>query len=259
MMQRRAPVLALSPLPLAALSLLLALPPLQGCGGGGDGGAPAATPEPPPATPVPGSALGAAPPSATPPSGAASSPFSVVVDADHAGIAWTSVKTVQGKSVEVKGSYSRIQGGLSLTAADLDATTGSFEVDLSSSNSGDPVRDKNILDALWAWTPDSMAPRVELLSLEAERNPLAVGESTRVSARLRLTLPAGSAERSAVLAISRPDADRWQVLTADPIVLSLQELGLDAGRLALTKLCGHEGIDDSVRVSVDLQLEPRGP
>jgi len=236
---------------LSTLLLSLALPVLIACGGSDPApvDAPADAPSDAPADPP------APAPEATPDPAAeqTTAAHSVVLDGAASSIEWTSIKN---GDAPVKGKFTKVSGGLALTAADLGATTGSLTIDLSGIDSALELRDMRIAETFFGAAPDAAKQAtLTLAGLEAEAATLEPGGSTAATATFTLALESASVTLEQPVQVTRADANGWTVATTRPARLSIQDLGLSDRLAALIKLCAHQSVDDTVTVDASLTFK----
>jgi polyisoprenoid-binding protein YceI len=216
----------------STLILALALSGLVACGDAPPAAEPAqeATPEATPAPPT----------------------HSVALDAAST-VSWTSIKN---GDAPVKGTFTKVSGGLSLTAADLGATTGEFKIDLSGIASGVELRDLRISEAFFGSAADApTTATVTLTKLSPATATIEPGGSTEATADLTLVFAQGSVDVQAKVTVSRSDENTWTVATVEDVKLSIKALGLNETLAALIKLCGHTSVDDGVAIALDLTFK----
>lgn len=236
---------------LYSLVLAVALPALVACGESDPAPAPEAAPDAPsePANAAPG-------PEATPDasdSAERTSDFSVTLDAANSSVKWTAIKN---GDAPVAGKFSKLTGGLVLTAADLGATTGELTIDLSGIDSGVDLRDTRIAEAFFGVAPDvAKKATVTLSALLLEETTLEPGATTKGSAMVNLAFDSASVTLKAPVTVARVDANTWTVATEIDATLSIKELGFSDPLAALITLCAHQSVDDAVAITANLTFK----
>ena len=232
-------------LSLRHLILVLALPALVACGD-----STTTTPKTAEAPPTVAAAADPAPQEA--PAGESATP-SLVLDASGSTLAWTALKN---GDASVKGNFTKISGGLSLTAADLSATTGSLIVDLSGVDSALELRDQRISEVFFGVAPDAaQQATVTLSKLSVDTAALNAGESTGGTADLTMAFAGGSTTAQLPVTVTRSDANTWSFETGEGAAVSIEALGLSVPLAALIKLCAHKSVGDSVGISANLTFQ----
>ena len=225
-----------------SLVLALAVPALVACGG--------STPAPE-ATPEASEPVSEATPEA--PAAEEVKPFSVVLDAATSTVEWKSIKN---GDAPVNGKLTKPTGGLWLTAADLSATRGDLQFDLSGVDSGLELRDQRIAEVFFGATADNSATgQVSLTKLTPEAATLEPGGSTPATADLTVKAKDAEATVQAKVTVTRTDANTWTVVSAEDATVSIKSLGLDEPLDALMKLCAHKSVDDAVGIAVNLTFK----
>lgn len=235
----------------APLAPLVLASVFVGCGGPT---APVAdtTPAPPATAATPESGTTPALPTPEPPS---QEGWTLGVIAADSRLTWTAVKDA---GAEVGGTLSVVDGGVAVSATDLSATRGALKVDLRTVDSGNPARDTNLRDLLFeAGTAAGSSAKVEITGLKVEPTVLDVGGVAVGTAEFTALLMQGKAAGSAPIKVTRTDPDHWTVETTAPATLSLEGMGLSAQLARLITACGHQRVDDVVRVAASLRFGPK--
>ena len=226
---------------LRPLLLTVALTGLVACGGSTEPEAPADSPSQ------------AAPAPAATPEAPAARADSVVLDPALSTVTWTSIKN---GDAPVAGTFTKVSGGLALTAADLSATTGTFTFDLSGVDSGLELRDQRISEVFFEAAPDAAkTATVTLTKLVVDAAQLEPGSSTTGTADMTLAVSQGSAAVQAHVAIKRTDENTWTVVTHEDATVSIKSLGLGTTLDALMTLCAHNSVDDGVAIGLNLTFK----
>ena len=169
--------------------------------------------------------------------------------------ATVSMITVKNGDTEVPGKFEGVSG--TMTFADgkhPSALTGSLDIELGSWDSGLELRDdrvKNIFfDAAKNQTASFRLTNIEDLPAEG----MVIGADAEGTAKGRLTIAGTSVDVEAKVKLTRSGETDFHLDTIEPFVVSIESLHLTNPLKALMKECEHESIDDSVRVSVRLDL-----
>ena len=82
-----------------------------------------------------------------------------------------------------------------------------------------------------------------------------MGESIQVEAEGRLQIRGKSVKLVVPLRLIREGEARLRVITASPLVLTVDQLGLEQAFAVLQAVCGHEALSGVVPVQLDLVFE----
>ena len=216
-----------------SLSVLALASLLAACGGSDE---PAATTEAP--------AVEATPePTAEPPKG---TDYALASGASE--LQWIGTKN---ETAEVPGTFTKLSG--SLTLADGDLSTAKVTVTIGFNQgieSGDAARDANIWNVFFE-ALDSAGPKgtVSLNSLEAENPKLAVGETTSGNAFLDVGAGLAMTGVAVPVTIAHPTEGSWTFTTKEPVVLSIDKLGMTERREKLRQVCAHDSLSNAVKIN----------
>jgi len=155
---------------------------------------------------------------------------------------------------DVPARFQTVSGELELDPADLSSVHGTIQIDLASWASDEDVRDQRMRDTFFD-TANNPSVSFDLSSVDGTSGPLAaVGATATGNAHGTLRWRALSQELTVPVTVLRNGQDAWKVTTAAPFDLSIAGLGMQAPLDALITLCQHKSIDDTVKVSLDLQV-----
>lgn len=216
-----------------SLSVLALASLLAACGGSDE---PAATAEAP--------AVEAPPePTPEPPKG---TDYAIVNEASD--LSWIGTKN---ETAEVPGKFTKYTGSLTLQDGDLSTAKATVTISFNQGiDSGDAARDANLWNVFFeAFDDGGPKGTVSLNSLEAENPRLAVGETTTGNAFLDVGAGLAMTGVAVPVTIAHPTEGRWTFTTTEPVVLSIETLGMTERREKLRQVCAHDSLSDAVKIS----------
>ncbi len=152
---------------------------------------------------------------------------------------------IKNNSAAVPGGFGDLRGGAS-------SSSGSawIEVTLSSLETGDPERDKNILTHFFQADSFPLA-RFEVRELPSSLAEMPVGSSQEIEIAGTLKLHGAEAELRAWVRITREDVG-YRLETTRAIVIDAVALGMTRQVATLKAVCGHLALDSVFPVDVSL-------
>ena len=155
---------------------------------------------------------------------------------------------------DVPARFDKVTGQFELDPSDLSSAHGTVTIDLGSWASDEEVRDQRMRETFFdvATNPTT---NFELTSVTDVSGPLAeIGATATGTAHGTLHWRQVSQDLTVPVSVQRDGASAWKVTTPAPFDVSIAALGMQAPLDALIKLCEHKSIDDSIKVSLDLQV-----
>lgn len=130
---------------------------------------------------------------------------------------------------------------------------GAVRIPIAAFESGLELRDTRIKETFFnseQWPYGVL----EFTLLEGLGGELGPGESRSVTIPGELTIGGGKGEVELKVKVSRSGERRFSVVTEEPLVLSMEKLGLSEPLARLVKLCAHESVRDEVKVSFQASI-----
>jgi hypothetical protein len=237
---------------LAPLLLATSLSLLVACGGDKAADAPAAAPASAP------EAQPAAAPSATeaePAPEADSAPETPVTPTTGA-MSLQASSTLgfvarKNDEVDVAGSFTKLEGQLTVPGGDLSKATGTLTISwVSGIDSGDPARDASLTTVFFGAFDDTTPKgQVALNSLEVETPRLEVGQSTSGNAFVDVGAGMAMMGLAVPVSITRDAADTYTVTLPEGSEVSIDKLGMGERKATLMKVCNHKSLGDAVKIA----------
>ena len=154
--------------------------------------------------------------------------------------------SIKNNSIGENNAFERVSGSISASGQV------SVSVDLSSVETGVGIRNERLQKMLFevasfpTATIDALLTDSQIASLEA-------GGAQTESVGVSISLHGKTVNKTANLSVSASGGD-VRVTTTQPIVITAQEFGLEAGVAALQQIAGLNAISRSIPVTVDLRL-----
>ena len=154
--------------------------------------------------------------------------------------------SVKNNSIGENNAFERVSGSISRSGQVA------VSVDLSSVETGVGIRNERLQRMLFevaifpTATIDEALTNSQIAALEA------CGAQTE-SVALSINLHGKTVSKTANLSVSA-SGDDIRVMTIQPIIITAQEFGLEAGVAALQQIAGLNAISQSIPVTVDLRL-----
>jgi len=151
-----------------------------------------------------------------------------------------SLVQVKNGTAEVPATIAGVTGSV-----DLEAGTGTLTIPVNAWDSALEIRDNNVRGTFFHADAHPTA------TFTLESLALTDGQG---AAKGTLTLYTGSVPVEAKVKVSTTEAGATQVETIEPFSVSIAALGLGEALTAVMQLCGHQSVDDAVKVGVSLEL-----
>jgi polyisoprenoid-binding protein YceI len=154
--------------------------------------------------------------------------------------------SIKNNSIGENNAFERVSGSISQSGQV------SISVDLSSVETGVGIRNERLQKMLFevlsfpTATIDAALTDKQIAALEA-------GGAQTESVGVSISLHGKTVNKAAKLSVSA-FGDEFRVMTIQPIVITAQEFGLEAGVAALQQIAGLNAISRSIPVTVDLRL-----
>ncbi|MEC7493342.1 MAG: YceI family protein, partial [Pseudomonadota bacterium] len=154
--------------------------------------------------------------------------------------------SIKNNSIGENNAFERVSGSISQSGQV------SISVDLSSVETGVGIRNERLQKMLFevlsfpTATIDAALTDKQIAALEA-------GGAQTESVGVSISLHGKTVNKAAKLSVSASGGD-VRVTTTQPIVITAQEFGLEAGVSALQQIAGLNAISRSIPVTVDLRL-----
>ena len=154
--------------------------------------------------------------------------------------------SIKNNSIGENNAFERVSGSISASGQV------SVSVDLSSVETGVGIRNERLQKMLFevasfpTATIDALLTDSQIASLEA-------GGAQTESVGVSISLHGKTVNKTANLSVRASGGD-VRVTTTQPIVITAQEFGLEAGVAALQQIAGLNAISRSIPVTVDLRL-----
>ena len=154
--------------------------------------------------------------------------------------------SIKNNSIGENNAFERVSGSISANGQV------SVSVDLSSVETGVGIRNERLQKMLFevasfpTATIDAALTDEQIVALEA-------GDAQTESVGVSISLHGKTVNKAANLSVSASGGE-IRVMTTQPIVITAQEFGLEAGVAALQQIAGLNAISRSIPVTVDLRL-----
>ena len=154
--------------------------------------------------------------------------------------------SIKNNSIGENNAFERVSGSISANGQVL------VSVDLSSVETGVGIRNERLQKMLFevasfpTATIDAALTDKQIVALEA-------GDAQTESVGVSISLHGKTVNKAANLSVSASGGE-IRVMTTQPIVITAQEFGLEAGVAALQQIAGLNAISRSIPVTVDLRL-----
>ena len=154
--------------------------------------------------------------------------------------------SIKNNLIGENNSFERVSGSISASGQV------SLSVDLSSVETGVGIRNERLQKMLFEVASFPAATIKAALS-DGQITALKAGGFQTESVGVSISLHGKTVSKSANLSVSSSGGD-VRVTTTEPIVITAQEFGLEAGVAALQQVAGLNAISRSIPVTVDLRL-----
>ena len=154
--------------------------------------------------------------------------------------------SIKNNSIGENNAFERVSGSISASGQV------SVSVDLSSVETGIGIRNERLQKMLFEVASFPTATINAALS-DSQIAALESGGAQTESVGVSISLHGKTVNKTAILSVSASGGD-VRVTTTQPIVITAQEFGLEAGVAALQQIAGLNAISRSIPVTVDLRL-----
>ena len=154
--------------------------------------------------------------------------------------------SIKNNSIGENNAFERVSGSISASGEV------SLSVDLSSVETGIGIRNERLQKMLFEVASFPTATIDAALS-DSQIAALKAGGAQTESLAVSVSLHGKTVSKTANLSVSVSDGG-VRVTTTQPIVITAQEFGLEAGVAALQQIAGLNAISRSIPVTVDLRL-----
>ena len=154
--------------------------------------------------------------------------------------------SIKNNSIGENNAFERISGSISASGQV------SLSVDLSSVETGVGIRNERLQKMLFEVASFPTAT-IDAVLTDSQIAALEAGGAQTESLGVSIGLHGKTVNKTANLSVSASDGD-VRVMTTQPIVITAQEFGLEAGVAALQQIAGLNAISRSIPVTVDLRL-----
>ena len=154
--------------------------------------------------------------------------------------------SIKNNSIGENNAFERVSGSISASGEV------SLSVDLSSVETGIGIRNERLQKMLFEVASFPTATIDAALS-DSQIAALKAGGARTESLAVSISLHGKTVSKTANLSVSVSDGG-VRVTTTQPIVITAQEFGLEAGVAALQQIAGLNAISRSIPVTVDLRL-----
>ena len=162
---------------------------------------------------------------------------------DSSSIGFVSIKN---NSIGENNAFERVSGSISASGQVA------VSVDLSSVETGVGIRNERLQKMLFEVVSFPMAT-IDAALTDSQIAALEAGGAQTESVGVSISLHGKTVNKTANLSVSASGGD-VRVTTTQPIVITAQEFGLEAGVAALQQIAGLNAISRSIPVTVDLRL-----
>jgi len=156
---------------------------------------------------------------------------------------------IKNNAVAVPGSFSALSGKI-----DVVQEAGFVQVGIGTLATGDPARDKSIVDHLFGGSEYPVA-RFDIESQSGSNQLPAVGGSVDLEVSGVLSLRGIQTALSVSTRLTRVAENRLHVRNLGPFVLTKSQLGLEQAFDVLQAVCGHQALSGAVPIELDLVFE----
>ena len=154
--------------------------------------------------------------------------------------------SIKNNSIGENNTFERVSGSISASGEV------SLSVDLSSVETGIGIRNERLQNMLFEVARFPTATIDAALS-DSQIAALKAGGAQTESVGVSISLRGKTVNKMANLSVSASGGD-VRITTTQPIVITAQEFGLEAGVAALQQIAGLNAISRSIPVTVDLRL-----
>ena len=154
--------------------------------------------------------------------------------------------SIKNNSVGENNAFERVTGSISQSGQV------SVSVDLSSVETGVGIRNERLQKMLFEVVSFPTAT-IDAALTDSQIAALKAGGAQTESVGVSISLHGKTVNKTANLSVSASGGD-VRVTTTQPIVITAQEFGLEAGVAALQQIAGLNSISRSIPVTVDLRL-----
>ena len=154
--------------------------------------------------------------------------------------------SIKNNSIGENNAFERVSGSISASGQV------SVSVDLSSVETGVGIRNERLQKMLFEVASFPTAS-IDASLTDSQIEALEAGGAQTESVGVSISLHGKTVNQTANLSVSASGGD-VRVTTTQPIVITAQEFGLEAGVAALQQIAGLNAISRSIPVTVDLRL-----
>ena len=154
--------------------------------------------------------------------------------------------SIKNNSVGENNAFERVSGSISANGQVL------VSVDLSSVETGVGIRNERLQKMLFEVASFPTAT-IDAALTDKQIAVLEAGGAQTESVGVSISLHGKTVNKAANLSVSASGGE-IRVMTTQPIVITAQEFGLEAGVAALQQIAGLNAISRSIPVTVDLRL-----
>lgn len=154
--------------------------------------------------------------------------------------------SIKNNSIGENNVFKRVSGSIS------ERGRVSVSVDLSSVETGIGIRNERLQKMLFE-VANFPTATIEAVLSDSQVAALKAGGDQTESLSVNISLHGRTVSKTAHVSVSASGAD-VRVTTTQPIVITAQEFGLEAGVAALQQIAGLNAISRSIPVTVDLSL-----
>ena len=154
--------------------------------------------------------------------------------------------SIKNNSIGENNAFERVSGSISASGQVA------VSVDLSSVETGVGIRNERLQKMLFEVVSFPMAT-IDAALTDSQIAALEAGGAQTESVGVSISLHGKTVNKTANLSVSASGGD-VRVTTTQPIVITAQEFGLEAGVAALQQIAGLNAISRSIPVTVDLRL-----
>ena len=162
-------------------------------------------------------------------------------DSSHIGFV-----SIKNNIIGENNAFERVSGGIS------ESGQVAVSVDLSSVETGVGIRNERLQKMLFE-VVSFPAAMIDAMLTDSQIAALKAGGTQTESVGVSISLHGKTVNKTVNLSVSASDGG-VRVTTTQPIVITAQEFGLEAGVAALQQIAGLNAISRSIPVTVDLRL-----
>ena len=155
--------------------------------------------------------------------------------------------SIKNNSIGENNAFERVSGSISASGEV------SLSVDLSSVETGIGIRNDRLRKMLFEVASFPTAT-IDAALTDSQIAALEAGGAQTESVAVSISLHGKTVSKAANLSVSASDGGHVRVTTTQPIIITAQEFGLEAGVAALQQIAGLNAISRSIPVTVDLRL-----